>query len=385
MRTLEWITNIPTPYRNHRYEVMYQVFPDYDIMFEILYMAWSELHRTWNFSSNDLHHPSGVWPGVSARVSGVNLHFNPGLLAHLRRSAPDIVVIGGFSAPTLLAAPFLCPRSTIRLLGVESNVASATFNRGPVHHLKRAMVRRYDGFVVPGEASREYIESLDSTASTKPFITLPNLVDRSSFPGRTSPQATVEKRRRSHGIGRGDQLCPCVARSEPVKGLAEFLPQLRDLQGVRLVIACQGSQRPLLERLIRSQDLPVQLVRHLKAEILSGLYKATDLFVLPNLQDPSPLAAVEAAASGLPLMLSRHVGNARDIVVDTDNGWIIDTADRAGTRVVMESVAAMTQADLRQRGRKSLVLYNTRFDSESAVRHMATELATLIAKRKATK
>ena len=182
--------------------------------------------------------------------------------------------------------------------------------------------------MIPGQASRPYIERLDPESTEKPFIVLPNIVDRSNFANTPSPQADIDGLRRAYGVSPTDQLWLTVARLIPVKGLMEFLPLLSGVEGVQLVIAGEGEQRAQLEETTSSQRLPVHLVGQLEAERLGSFYAAADLFVLPSLSDPSPLSAVEAAASSLPLMLSWQVGNARDLVVDKENGWIIDTAEQ---------------------------------------------------------
>ena len=52
-------------------------------------------------------------------------------------------------------------------------------------------------------------------------------------------------------------------------------------------------------------------------------YGAADAFVLPTLYDPGPNAALEAMASGLPLLTSLTCG-ARDWVREGENGYLVD-------------------------------------------------------------
>lgn len=58
-------------------------------------------------------------------------------------------------------------------------------------------------------------------------------------------------------------------------------------------------------------------------------YGAADGFVLPTLYDPCPNAALEALASGLPLVTSTTCG-AKEWVAAGENGWVVDAIDEGG-------------------------------------------------------
>ena len=58
-------------------------------------------------------------------------------------------------------------------------------------------------------------------------------------------------------------------------------------------------------------------------------YGAADGFVLPTLYDPCPNAALEALASGLPLVTSTTCG-AKEWITAGENGWVVDAIDEAG-------------------------------------------------------
>jgi UDP-glucose:(heptosyl)LPS alpha-1,3-glucosyltransferase len=64
------------------------------------------------------------------------------------------------------------------------------------------------------------------------------------------------------------------------------------------------------------------------------MYAAADAFVLPTLYETFCLVAHEAAAAGLPLLVTR-VSGVEDLIVDGENGWFItrdpdDVARRLG-------------------------------------------------------
>ena len=76
--------------------------------------------------------------------------------------------------------------------------------------------------------------------------------------------------------------------------------------GAYLVYAGDGPQRADLERETRDLGIAerVRTLGFVNLSQLPGLYKASDLFVLPSEYDPCPLVAPEAMLSGLPVILS---------------------------------------------------------------------------------
>ena len=63
---------------------------------------------------------------------------------------------------------------------------------------------------------------------------------------------------------------------------------------------------------------------------MARLYAGADAFVFPTAYEAFPLVALEAAASGLPLLVTR-VNGVEDVLREADNGWFIrrDAADIA--------------------------------------------------------
>ena len=47
MNKVLYITNIPTPYRQKRFNTMSKIFPLYGLDLEVIYMAKSEPNRNW--------------------------------------------------------------------------------------------------------------------------------------------------------------------------------------------------------------------------------------------------------------------------------------------------------------------------------------------------
>jgi glycosyltransferase involved in cell wall biosynthesis len=70
------------------------------------------------------------------------------------------------------------------------------------------------------------------------------------------------------------------------------------------------------------------------AELMKALVQA-GVFVLPSTYDPWPLALVEAAGSGLPIICSEACGSSVELVRHLHNGWLSATGDSQSLAAAM--------------------------------------------------
>lgn len=379
----DWVTNIPAPYRNHAFERMHALFPEYGIDFRVVFMAWSEPRRFWRFSPDELRYPWRLYRGLHPRLGDTALHFNPGLLADLRLNPPDIVMVGGWASPTHVLAPYFLPSSTVKILGCESHPDSVMRRSTWARWVKCQVVRQYDAFLVPQSCSLELLHDLDRSSRDKPSLLFPNIIDASVFrEGVAVARAKRDQIRFQLGIENDQQLWFCPARLAEEKGLRTFFEAMRGLTNVRLLVAGEGPQRAELEALIAHQALPVHLLGQQTETQMVELYAAADWFVLPSLRDPSPLSAVEACAAGLPLLVSRRIGNLREVLEEDVNGFGFDPAADMATKSLLRQVTQHSPADRNEMGRASLRRYHQHFASDACVQRLANDILRLVSHRK---
>jgi glycosyltransferase involved in cell wall biosynthesis len=99
--------------------------------------------------------------------------------------------------------------------------------------------------------------------------------------------------------------------------LADRLARRAEAAGVRLV----------LPGVVQPADLP-------------GVLAASDVFCLLTEYDCFAVVVAEAAAAGLPLVVSRHAGAADHLVVEGRNGWVVDPIDTAGVGARLRALLA---------------------------------------------
>lgn len=78
--------------------------------------------------------------------------------------------------------------------------------------------------------------------------------------------------------------------------------------------------------LFAKTEAPVERLGYLNREELVAAFRRADVLVLPSRHDSFGRVVVEAMATGLPVLLSEHVG-AKEAVTEGDTGWIVPAED----------------------------------------------------------
>jgi glycogen synthase len=181
-----------------------------------------------------------------------------------------------------------------------------------VNELERWLVTRADRVICCSAYMREeVVRVLDVPPESIDII--PNQVDMGTF----SPEAS--RGPRAELVRDGLPLIVFAGRLEYEKGVQTILEALplidRLAPGVALAVAGSGTHRPALEGRAMSLGLDgrVRFLGFVDEQRLRGLYAAADLVVVPSLYEPFGLVALEAMASGTPVLVS-DTGGLREIV-----------------------------------------------------------------------
>jgi glycosyltransferase involved in cell wall biosynthesis len=109
------------------------------------------------------------------------------------------------------------------------------------------------------------------------------------------------------------------------KDLGVALAAVKQLDGVRLLIAGDGPQRATLEA---AAPGGVEFLGPLPRDRVLGLLKAADAAILTSAWENFPHGVVEALAVGTPVIATR-TGGVAEIVQDGVNGLLVDPGDAA--------------------------------------------------------
>jgi glycosyltransferase involved in cell wall biosynthesis len=107
-----------------------------------------------------------------------------------------------------------------------------------------------------------------------------------------------------------------------------------------LVYAGDGPQRKELEEETRALGIEnrVRILGFVNQSQLPGMYKASDIFVLPSEYDPCPLVVPEAMFSGLPVVLSDAVRGRMDMIDTGKSGYTYRCGDIEELAAILNQV-----------------------------------------------
>lgn len=380
MKKMLYITNIPTPYRNFRFNLLYQEFAAQGIEVEVLYMNRSEADRHWQLEPENMTYPYRIFSQrqVKKRL-GMWMHICPSLLAYLRKTDYDVAVLGGLASPAHFITALLLKKRALRILSVESNLASIGNKSGFASCLKNQLMKRFDAFQVTGKRAQAYVQHYLPKAVSQDFIYLPNVIDEGVYgqSGETAlPDSVVTLLKQQVSANRKLMLVP--ARLIEQKGLLPFLTCLQPNDPLAVFIAGDGPLKAQLQDYVKANGLNVTLLGQMPAEYVAALMRQVDYLVLPSKSDPSPLSVIEACYSGLPMLLSQNVGNYPDVLEDGENGWSFEFNNAQSTRAAIDAAIAATPCKIEHMRQYGKGIFEQRFAAKKVIqRYVAGVCAKL--------
>ena len=369
------LTNIPTPYRTAFFDALAEEAARAGKRFHVLYCAKTEPGRHWPYDASKIRHAHTVLRGFHPSLAGVHAHLNPGVLAELNLLKPDTLIIAGsWNTPTMLIAGLnIYSPHPRRFFWSEGHADAALHKAGLIAWLRRRMYRAFDGFAVPNAKSAEW--ALAQAGGPRPIVTLPNAIDAKFF-ARPSAGARADSRRTLGLDGEGRVLVQVSALTER-KGVIELAKAFLALPSVerraaKLLFVGEGELRPQLEALAAESAGAIRVLGQLPPEEVRRVLWASDAFVLNTRLDPNPLSAIEAAAAGLPIVMSAAAGNIREVVEAPKTGFVI--RDPSDPSEALRSVLAASDQELAEMGARAAEVARTQFDAPVVARSLIKQL-----------
>ncbi|GAA1886944.1 glycosyltransferase family 4 protein [Streptantibioticus ferralitis] len=261
--------------------------------------------------------------GTGVRFTPVEIGGKPGpradalAVAALRAACAhaDVVHAHGLYAGLLASLAVPAPRRPALVVSWHGSEPASGTRAGLLRLLERRVARA--ATVVLGTSSElvDQVRKLGARDARLAPVALPGPRIDPERPG-ADPECARQKRRAELGA-LGRPLLLAVGRLEPRKGydlLLDAARYWRSLEPPPLVaIAGEGSCRPMLQRRIDAEDLPVRLLG--RRDDIAELLAAADVVVLSSRWESRPLIAEEALHAGVPLVATA-VGGIPELVGD---------------------------------------------------------------------
>ena len=276
----------------------------------------------------------------------------------LERDKPDAVGAVGYSRPESMAMlRWASERPTPTVLMSESQAIDLP-RVWWKEAVKRRRVRRFSAGFVGGEWHRDYLVSLGLPAER---ITLGyNAVDGAAIAAEAS-----------RFRGRPDG-CVGLPSSPYFLAVNRFVPEKNLVRLVRafgryrrrsagatwdLVLCGDGPAAPEVERAVAESGCAEAIHRpgFLQADELARWYAFAETFVHPSLMEPWGLVVNEAAACGLPLLVSDRAGCVETFVPEgaDSTGLRLDGRDVEGMAASLHWMANLPAPERRSMGRRA--------------------------------
>jgi glycosyltransferase involved in cell wall biosynthesis len=339
----------PTPYRSPLFD---RVGATEEIDLTVIYAAHTVAGRTWKV---ELLHRAVFLDGFKVPgLRGVFRHdypVTPGIWRALREAKPECVVVSGWSTFAAQAAIVWCRvRRVPYVLLVESHDSGPKpgWRRRVKQNVVPPIVKGAASVLVVGSLARESVLALGAPpGSVRVFA---NTIDVARY-GERADRLAGRRAELRNGLGASadDVAVVSVARLAPEKGLDSLLRAVAKVGDERLIaiVVGEGPEHARLEQLARELGVRATLAGGRPWESVIEAYAASDVFALLSEREPWGVVVNEAAACGLPLVLSDRVGAARDLLRDGENGMLVAAGDAEAAADAFRRLAA--DRDLRLR------------------------------------
>jgi glycosyltransferase involved in cell wall biosynthesis len=337
----------PTPYRSPVLDLLSRRD---DLEVTVVYAAASVAGRTWAAGGHhDSVHLRGMRIPGARRLLRHDYPVSPGVWRQLSRRRPDCLVVSGWSTFASQAAIVWARVHRVPyVLLVESHDLGrrAGWRRAVKQAVVPRLVRRASAVLVVGSMARRSM--LERGANPDLIHVFANTVDVERFAAR----ALLLRDRRSElrqrfGFVPAEVVVACVARLVPEKGIDVLIhAAARATSRPALLLVGSGAERAPLEQLAATLGVHAEFVGDLPWDRISEAYVAADAFALLSRHEPWGVVVNEAAASGLPLLLSDEVGAAFDLLRPGENGVRVPAEDVGAAAAALDLLA---QPDVRSR------------------------------------
>ncbi len=208
-----------------------------------------------------------------------------------------------------------------------------------VRPLLRRLLRRVDVFIaVSSVVERDTRRLLGRSLGARPLLLVPNAVDT----GFWRPPEPEERRRARELLGLGPEEVAILAvgrmsRRKMIHTVPRVAADAARRSGAKiaLVIVGEGEMKnTVLEEVARFRDVfsSVHIHGFVDRATLRCFYWAADVLYVPSRMEAFSIVALEASATGLPVVGWRGSG-VSDVVADGVTGFLVSSEEEAAARL----------------------------------------------------
>ncbi|ANY67933.1 hypothetical protein BBD42_16725 [Paenibacillus sp. BIHB 4019] len=332
------LTNTIAPYR---IPVLNKLHRDDNTSLTVWYLEEKEQNRKWDIDYGEIEYAYKCLPGVHAFIQKLDMgvHINPGIFWRLMKHNPDVVITSGYDSPGYWSALFyskLFRKKFIVWWG--STLESSRVQNKLVNTVRKVFFKLTDSFITYGTQSAECLEYYG--VSKDKIVIGYNTVDIRFFHKKYT-EHKQSKLRSDEGPIKLLFIGQLIER----KGLAQIIDAIQQTHSDaawQLTIVGSGPDEQKLKARVEQYGLTGQISFEgykQKNELIGYLVEA-DCLIFPSLIEVWGLVVNEALSTNTFVLASKYAGATKDIIVDKQNGLIIDPLDPQNLKESMDWVFA---------------------------------------------
>ncbi|MCF8396440.1 MAG: glycosyltransferase family 4 protein [Melioribacteraceae bacterium] len=301
------VTNIPTPYRNPVFELLYKYKGIIDL--KVLFCSNSEPNRSWSINKISFDHT------ILSDNNNKFIHFNLNVIKELRLYNPDVIITSGFTPTMLLAWIWSIITRKKHIPFSDANINSEK-NFSFLHKIIRKIVyKTSSAYIGASNKTFELFKSygVDSNKLFKSVLA----IDNSMF-------YTNKAENKKYDLLYCGQFND---RKNPQFFIDLSIKLNKQNPKIKVLLIGNGPLKDNCIKILKLNNVDFHDAGFVQPSEISKFYHASKLFIFPTKRDPWGLVANEALASGLPVLVTSVAGVANELVINGYNGYVFESFD----------------------------------------------------------
>lgn len=208
---------------------------------------------------------------------------------------------------------------------------------------KRWAIRQADQIITVSKANQKLLSDLYPLVKEKIFTVHNGISLKTNL---ISNDQKKRIRKELFKASEHNQILLSVGTLHPRKGFKYLIKAFQKVHhknpSTRLIIAGEGPERPILEKLISNLGLVNKILLLGQRNNINQLMQSADLFILPSLKEAFGLVIIEAFSAGLPV-IATEVGGIPEIIVNQKNGLLIKPGNKFAIEKAIEKLLRHSQ------------------------------------------
>lgn len=328
MKTL-YITNIPAPYRVDYFNLLSE-----DMELTVMYERKRARNRNEKWGQLESSDKYTVIYMPSLKI-GEESSFSLFPIQYLAKNSFDVVIVGGYSSPTVMLAIMYMRLKKIKFAIACDGILPTVDNRAK-KWLKTKLVSSAEFWLSSGQITSHQLEKYG--ANPKQIFIYPfSSVKEEDIVGYVKNKKEYKRK-----IGCKEEK------------MILYVGQMISRKGVDILVNAfienftNDCCLYLIGGIEQSADSNVKYVGFKTKEELTDYYQAADVFVLPTREDIWGLVVNEALAKGVPVITTERCGAGLEMIQSGVNGYIVPTENADELSARMKCILSMNDEEVNE-------------------------------------